>query len=65
MQSYPLDASLTLAEAARGAVGQRANHRLVAGHDLAESVAIAGEALRDQFGVSWDLNKHAGCHHMS
>ena len=42
---------LALGQAARGAVSQRANERLVAGHDLGEGVAIARQAFADQQGI--------------
>ena len=40
-----------LAEAAGGAVGQRADERLIARYDVAEGVAVAGKTRGDQIGV--------------
>ena len=54
---------LALAQIPRRAVSQRTNHRLVARHNLSKSVPIPGEAQRHQFGIFWNLIKHAGSHH--
>jgi hypothetical protein len=40
-----------LGEAARGAVGQGTNQRLMPFHNLTEAIAAARQALRDQLGI--------------
>ena len=42
---------LALAQAARGAVSQRTDQRLIACDDLPEGVAVPGQAFAHQFGV--------------
>ena len=47
------------------AVGQRADERLVARHNLAEGIAVAGQAFADQCGIILRRGGHyAGCHHI-
>src|SRR5947207_13803771 len=49
---------LTLAEAARRAVSQRADQRLVARNDLPKSIAIAIQALRHRVRIGRSLSSH-------
>ena len=55
-----------LAEAARGAVGERADQRLISGDNGAERVTVARKALRYKVGIGcvWS-GPHAGGHHIT
>ena len=56
----------TLAEAAGGAVGERADEGLVTHDDLAEGVAVAAQAFRHQLRVVAGRRCHRfGCHHIT
>ena len=54
---------LALAEIANSAVSQRANQCLVSRHDVAEGVAIAGQAARDKLRIALFLCGHRSVDH--